>query len=279
MPRKPRIHFSGAIYHAMARGVERRPIFIDDHDRRIFLDQMRRYERELGAKIIAYCLMGNHFHLAIKVAAATLGAFMQRLTGGYAGGLNHRHDRVGHLFESRYKDKLCLDDRYLQALVHYIHMNPVRAGLVAAPGDWPWSSFKPTDGPFPDLDSFEPWDREEPVIDMIRTPCDILPVDAIGESTANRRGNRAAEVPISGQGRRFGAAGIRVSDASQRPYSRRCRPMARNDKKHRRPLCARINNATTGGQTLGIRSALRAPSTGAGSRSAGSRRRRRMSSR
>lgn len=170
MPRKPRIHFPGAVYHAMARGVERRPIFADDHDRRRFLDLMCRHERELGAKIIAYCLMGNHFHLAIRVAASTLGTFMQRLNGDYAGGFNHRHDRVGHLFESRYKDKLCLDDRYLLTLIHYIHMNPVRAGMVSHPGDWPWSSFKPTDGPFPNLDGFVPWDSPDPKLDLKRTP-------------------------------------------------------------------------------------------------------------
>jgi REP element-mobilizing transposase RayT len=188
MPRKPRIHFAGAIYHVMARGVDRRPIFVDDHDRKRFLDQMRRYERELGAQILAYCLMGNHFHLAVKVAASTLGAFMQRLTGGYAATFNHRHGRVGHLFESRYKDKLCLDDRYLLTLIHYIHMNPVRAGLVSVPGDWPWSSFKPMDGPFPDLDAFEPWDREDTAKDLKRTACALEHLDEIGDSIAVRAG-------------------------------------------------------------------------------------------
>lgn len=130
---------------------------------------MHRFANELGAQILSYCLMSNHFHLAIKVAEATLGAFMQRLNGDYAGGFNHRHDRVGHLFESRYRESLVLDDRYLATLIHYIHMNPVRAGMVSHPGDWPWSSFKPTDGPFPDLDEFNPWISSRPTIDLQRT--------------------------------------------------------------------------------------------------------------
>ncbi len=142
----------------------------------------------MGAQILAYCLMGNHFHLAIKVAAATLGAFMQRLTGGYGAGFNHRHDRTGHLFESRYKDKLCLDDRYLLTLIHYIHMNPVRAGLVSTPEEWPWSSFKPMDGPFPNLDGFEPWDSEDETLDIKRTTIEIQSLDRLGEATFAQTG-------------------------------------------------------------------------------------------
>jgi len=188
MPRKPRIHFAGAVYHALARGTERRPIFVDDHDRRRFLELMHRYALEAGAQILAYCLMGNHFHLAIKVGASTLGSFMQRLMGGYAGGFNHRHDRTGHLFESRHQEKICVDDRYLLALIHYIHMNPVRAGLVSSPGDWPWSSFKPTDGPFPNLDEFDPWGKETPALNLTRSTRDIQALDAIGGSIAAQTG-------------------------------------------------------------------------------------------
>lgn len=149
---------------------------------------MRRYEREMGAQVLAYCLMGNHFHLVVKVAASTLSAFMQRLSGSYGAGFNRRHDRVGHLFESRYKDKLCLDDRYLLALIHYIHMNPVRAGLVSAPEEWPWSSFKPTDGELPDLDGFEPWNSADQILDLKRTPSDVQSLDRLGEATFARTG-------------------------------------------------------------------------------------------
>jgi REP element-mobilizing transposase RayT len=188
MPRRRRIHYEGAIYHAMARGVEGRQIFIDDQDRRRFLNEMRRFERESNAQILAYCLMGNHFHLAIRVSSVPLGSYMQRLTGGYAGGFNHRHDRVGHLFQSRHQAKLCLDDSYLMTVIHYIHMNPVRAGLVSEPGAWPWSSYTPTNGPLPNLDGFDPWHEAEPALSLLRVAQAVEQLDAIGASTSARSG-------------------------------------------------------------------------------------------
>lgn len=159
---------------------------------------MWRYERELGAKILAYCLMGNHFHLAIKIGVSTLGAFMQRLSGSYGAAFNRRHDRVGHLFETRYKDNLCLDDRYLLTLIHYIHMNPVRAKLVSAPGEWPWSSFKPTDEPFPDLDGFEPWGPAKHKSDLQRTTIDVRSLDRLGEEVFTRTGVAVQQLQSSG---------------------------------------------------------------------------------
>lgn len=101
--------------------------------------------------------MGNHFHLAIRVSSIPLAEFMQRLKGEYAAVFNKRYDRVGHLFQSRYEAKVCLDERYLMTLIHYIHMNPVRAGLVSDPRDWPWSSASSFGGPYPDLTGFDPW--------------------------------------------------------------------------------------------------------------------------
>lgn len=188
MPRKPRIHFAGATYHAMARGVEGRDIFIDDQDRLRFLGDMHRHERESGAQILAYCLMGNHFHLAIRVALTPLGAFMQRLSGGHGTAFNHRHDRVGHLFQSRYKANLCLDDRYLITLIHYIHMNPVRAGLVSSPHEWRWSSFKPTNESLPNLNDFDPWNNGDQIPDLNRTILASRPLDSIGASTSTQSG-------------------------------------------------------------------------------------------
>ncbi len=160
MGRNPRIHYPGAIYHAMARGVDGRAIYSTDADRTAFLDILRRGTNAALADILAYCLMGNHFHLAIRVGQIPLSAIMQRTLGGYARPFNERNERTGHLFQARYKACLCLDDRYLAGLIRYIHMNPVRAKLVATPQDWPWSSFKP--GPDDSVNplDFDPWPKD-----------------------------------------------------------------------------------------------------------------------
>lgn len=160
MGRGPRIHYPGAVYHAMARGVDGRDIFVDDRDREFFLDALNRVCANASADVLAYCLMGNHFHVAIKVGMVPLAEIMQRVLTGYSLAFNRRHDRTGHLFQARYKAIVCLNDAYLAALIRYIHMNPVRAGIVLKPQDWPWSSlrgevipFNPENG----IADFDPW--------------------------------------------------------------------------------------------------------------------------
>ncbi|MEQ1918239.1 MAG: transposase [Elusimicrobiota bacterium] len=190
----------------MARGVEGRDIFIDDQDRLRFMNELRRYERESGAQILAYCLMGNHFHLAIRVALTPLGAFMRRLMGGYAAAFNHRHDRLGHLFQARHKANLCLDDRYLATLIHYIHMNPVRAGIVSSPHEWRWSSFKPTNESIPNLDNFDPWNNAGPALDLKRTTLDSQPLDLIGASTSTQCGVTTDDLQAPGRQAKIVAA-------------------------------------------------------------------------
>ncbi len=169
MGRRPRIHFSGAVYHVMSRGVDRRSIFIDDHDRRHFLDSLNRLCGQTSVDRLAYCLMGNHFHLALQVGAIPLSVVMQRLETGYATAFNGRHGRSGHLFEGRYHSNLCTDDAYLSVLIRYIHQNPVRAGLVATAGDWHWSSYKQIEGSDEAVpDGFEPWGKPQNAISMSR---------------------------------------------------------------------------------------------------------------
>jgi len=124
----------------MARGVDGRAVYIDDVDRQDFLQSIRALKSDAGFTIVAYCLMDNHFHLAIKVGAMPLSAIMHRLLTSYVLRFNARHGRTGHLFQARYKSVLCLSDAYLIALVRYIHQNPVRAGLVSDPSGWLWSS-------------------------------------------------------------------------------------------------------------------------------------------
>lgn len=157
MGRKPRTHFAGAVYHVMARGVNGCDIFLDDQDRTGFLEALFRFSAEASCEVIAYCLMTNHFHLAIKVGMIPLASFMHRLLTIHAKNFNPRHERTGHLFQDRYKANLCLTDRYLATLIPYIHMNPVRAGLVARPQAWPWSSYAGQDINSDDLLGFDPW--------------------------------------------------------------------------------------------------------------------------
>lgn len=188
----------------MARGVDRRIIYVDDIDRRAFLEVMHHVFHECSAQLISYCLMGNHFHLAIKVGPVALSIIMQRMLTSYCKGFNIRHGRTGHLFEGRHKAFLCHDDRYLLGLIPYIHMNPVRAGLVAAPQDWPWSSYKagsttdvPADfNPWPDIYRGSLWDEHAPSADF----------EEIGETIASEQGTTVEILRSASRDRRIVAA-------------------------------------------------------------------------
>ncbi len=140
MPRPPRLQFPGAVYHVTARGNERRDIFRSDRDREDFLKRLAGCRDRFGFRLLAYCLMTNHFHLALRTAATPLSRIMACLQSSYAQLFNRRYARVGHLFQGRYKSRLVQEDRYLQALIRYVHQNPVRAGITRRACDYPWSS-------------------------------------------------------------------------------------------------------------------------------------------
>jgi putative transposase len=140
MPRSPRPDFTESIAHVISRGVDRREIFSNDGDRLIFLRFMREAFRPCGIKVVAYCLMGNHFHLLLSIGHVGLSQPMHRLLLRYAMYFNRRHGRVGHLFQARYKPFRVHSTRRLFHLVDYIHNNPVAAGIVGSPEKWPWSS-------------------------------------------------------------------------------------------------------------------------------------------
>lgn len=190
MARRPRIHFSGAVYHAMARGVNDGWIYVDDQDRRVFLELLSRIALEASCAIIAYCLMGNHFHLTVQVGRIPLSSLMHRVLTAYAMYFNRRHERMGHLFQARYEANLCLDDKYLTTLIPYIHMNPVRAGLVAKPQDWPWSSYAGEDINPADLLNFDPWpNRTVERIDLTRRDDEeVVSLDDLAAATAGKAG-------------------------------------------------------------------------------------------
>jgi len=131
MPRNARIDAPGALHHIIVRGIERRKIFNDDVDRINFLDRLGRVLSETDTKCFAWALIPNHFHLLLRTGACPLSTVMRRLLTGHAMNFNRRHRRSGQLFQNRYKSILCQEDTYLLELVRYIHLNPIRARLVA----------------------------------------------------------------------------------------------------------------------------------------------------
>jgi len=131
MPRKARIDAPGALHHIMARGIEGRQIFQNDHDRQDFIKRLALIIGETETKCLAWALIPNHFHLLLKSGAEPVSKVMLRLLTGYAVSYNLRHNRQGHLFQNRYKSILCQEDPYLLELVRYIHLNPIRANQVS----------------------------------------------------------------------------------------------------------------------------------------------------
>jgi putative transposase len=142
MARPMRIEFAGALYHITARGNEKRDIFNDEKDFNKFIEILKKYVERFGVKIYCYVLMNNHYHLMVETPGANLTAFMHNVQSYYTNYFNKRHKRIGHLFQGRYKALIVDKDSYLMELSRYIHLNPVRAGLVARPERWKWSSYR-----------------------------------------------------------------------------------------------------------------------------------------
>ncbi len=142
MSRKPRVHYPGAVYHVMLRGNARQDIFGDEEDREGFCELLAEGVERFGYRLHGFCLMSNHVHLAAQVGEVPLSRIMQDLGFRYTQRFNRRHGRVGHLFQGRYKALLVDADSYLVELVRYIHLNPVRAGLVKKAERYPWSGHR-----------------------------------------------------------------------------------------------------------------------------------------
>jgi putative transposase len=143
MARQLRQAIAGYPYHVIQRGHNRQPVFADDTDRRQYLAWLGDAATEHGLAIHAYVLMDNHIHLVGTPAREdSLSATMQALGRRYVRWFNTRHGRTGTLWEGRFRSSLIEADRYLLACQRYVEMNPVRAGMVAAPADWRWSSHR-----------------------------------------------------------------------------------------------------------------------------------------
>ncbi|MBN2254295.1 MAG: transposase [Deltaproteobacteria bacterium] len=155
MARPIRIEYEGGFYHVTSRGNARQDIFANDEDYRIFLAILAKVVERYRWIVHAYCLMVNHYHLMVETPQANLSQGMRQINGVYTQKHNRRHNRVGHLFQGRYKALVIERDSYLLELCRYIALNPVRAGLVSSPEDWPWSSYSATAGIKPQESSLD----------------------------------------------------------------------------------------------------------------------------
>jgi putative transposase len=142
MARPLRIQYPNAWYHVMNRGRRGEAVFLDDQDYTVFIDFLKETCHMWGIGVAAYCLMSNHYHLLMQTPQGNLDRCMRHINGIYTQRFNRRHKTDGQLFRGRYKAMLVDADNYLLKLVKFIHRNPLRAGIVAKVGDYPWSSHR-----------------------------------------------------------------------------------------------------------------------------------------
>lgn len=140
MPRELRIHYEDAFYHVMLRGNCRERIFFCDEDRVYFLKLLYEGASKYKSLIHSFCLMDNHVHLLMQVTSIPLAKTMHNLSFRFASYINTKKDRVGHLFQGRYKSILVENEEYLLELIRYIHLNPIKARVVNRLNEYKWSS-------------------------------------------------------------------------------------------------------------------------------------------
>ena len=141
MARPLRITYPGAFYHVTSRGNEQKDVFKSQRDREKFLEYLASATERYGAVIHAYCLLSNHYHLLLETPEGNLSQIMRHINGAYTTYFNVKRKRAGHLFQGRFKAILVDADEYALELSRYIHLNPVRAGMVTRPEEYRWSSY------------------------------------------------------------------------------------------------------------------------------------------
>ena len=142
MSRRARQRSGTDIYHVILRGINRQQIFYDEEDYDYFIRLLNRFQKVSQYEVYAYCLMGNHIHLLIKVHQESLGTIFQRIGASFVYWYNLKYQRVGHLFQDRFKSEPVENERYFLTVMRYIFRNPVKAGICTSPFDYPYSNAK-----------------------------------------------------------------------------------------------------------------------------------------
>ena len=170
MPRKARIRAESGIYHIMLRGINRQQIFEDEEDNEEFLQILLNNKAISGYQIFAYCLMGNHVHLLLKEGLESLEHTFKRIGAKYVYWYNAKYQRIGHLFQDRFKSEVVEDSRYLCTVIRYIHQNPLKAGLCSRLEDYPFSSYREyiSRPELVDMEAVKEYVTRESVIEMSR---------------------------------------------------------------------------------------------------------------
>ena len=140
MARSGRRLSASGVYHIVLRGINKQTIFYDDEDREVFLNRMKLAKKETPCEIYAFCLMSNHIHMLVREKQTTIGKVYMKLLSSYVYWYNRKYERIGNLFQDRYKSEPIEADSHLLCCLRYIHQNPVKAGMVKEVGDYAWSS-------------------------------------------------------------------------------------------------------------------------------------------
>lgn len=141
MPRVARKLGASGIYHVMVRGINRQDVFLDTEDVRYYLHTLEKIKKDTGFSLYAYCFMSNHVHLLIKEGSIPLSMMMRRIGSSYVFWYNRKYNRIGYLFQDRYKSEAVDNESYFLTVLRYIHQNPIKAGLTKRIGSYPWSSY------------------------------------------------------------------------------------------------------------------------------------------
>ncbi len=140
MSRKPRVKSETGIYHVIVRGIGQQDIFHEEDDFQKYLETVKKLSLESGVSVLGYCLMTNHVHLLLREDNGDISVFMKRLGISYAYWYNRKYERIGHVFQDRFKSECIEDDAYLLTVIRYIHQNPIKASITGKPEEYKWSS-------------------------------------------------------------------------------------------------------------------------------------------